>query len=150
MRRLVIACIAFIFFVLHLGESRILIAAEFPYQNKTLHLRSGPITLEPTQMLQPFELNDIGQLSIPGGREPTAQLMDDLSGQTNPFPSNERTHPGLPRPISRPLDSDRAILSFERRVTAAEREALLQRGIEVGEYLGSTAYIARYRQKRID
>jgi subtilisin family serine protease len=49
---------------------------------------------------------------------------------------------GLPRPIP----GGRAIVNFERRVTPSEREALLRRGIEVGGYLGGTAYTVRLGQ----
>jgi len=69
-----------------------------------------------------------------------------------PFTSNDAVSvaPGTPVTPSRPIRGDRAIVNFERRVTATEREALLRNGIEVGDYLGGTAYSVRLRQPNVD
>ena len=128
-------------------------AADDPYQKKTLHLRSGPITLEPTQappsvrsrVLQP------PASPTPGSAQPRARWLDPPPGPATPMPAEEPPPTGEPaRPTSGPLGGDRAIVNFERRVTATERDALLRKGIEVGEYLGGNAYIARLNQKTID
>src|SRR3954447_5056261 len=94
-------------------------AADDPYQKKTLHLRSGPITLEPTQappsvrsrVLQP------PASPTPGSAQPRARWLDPPPGPATPMPAEEPLPTGEPpRPTSGPLGGDRAILNFERRV----------------------------------
>ncbi|MEA2880330.1 MAG: hypothetical protein QOF14_5526 [Hyphomicrobiales bacterium] len=127
--------------------------ADNPFQSKTLNLRSGPITLEPTQRLPAAQQPPLVLPQLPSpstssvdGPRTGAQWMG-----VAPFTSNEASTFGeTPATPYRPARGDRAIVNFERRVTAAEREALMSNGIEVGDYLGGTAYIARFQTGVVD
>ncbi|MEA3070696.1 MAG: hypothetical protein QOD29_2142, partial [Alphaproteobacteria bacterium] len=137
--------------------------ADDPYQSKTLNLRSGPITLEPTQSAVPIQapLNSPSPAGSPspaalpntGARWITAPPISSneaVPAQREVISRSSQEASGPPRPAARPIGSEHAILNFERRVTASEREALQRNGIEIGEYLGGTAYTARIRQSETD
>jgi hypothetical protein len=134
--------------------------ADNPFQSKTLNLRSGPITLEPTQqpafpkesppsspIVSPEKLPDSGArwLSRPAPSSEALSAPDNLIRPETSAPITD----AVPK-AGRTISSDRVILSFERRVTAAEQEALQRNGIEVGEFLGGTAYTGRVGVREIE
>lgn len=133
-------------------------AGDEAYEDKTLELRSGSVTLKPTQA--PPEPNSpsldpgrSGSARDPAPSKSDVPPADQQPGDTRGFAPRESGGPAAPgsgepgppgpRAINRPIASERVILSFERRLTEAERQQLASKGIEVGEFLGKTAYNAR-------
>ena len=136
-----------------------------PYENKTLKLRSGPVTLQPTVAPPPAGAPTPTTVPAPsagggasGTPPPPAKKRGILAPNEEPVPAFPTATPGgielkatdkIKRKLSylsRKLGSERVILSFERRLTNAERLQLTKRGIVIGDYLGDTAYTARVRQ----
>ena len=134
-------------------------AADEAYQNKTLRLRTGPITLEPTQSAPPqpkapSKANPPGEPTKPApapkGSPQGFRGSMLKSAQAPAATAGETKQPAAPRAINKPIASERVIVNFERRVTEAERQALSRNGIEVGEFLGGTAYTAKIHHNNVE
>ena len=135
-------------------------AADEAFQNKTLRLRTGPITLEPTQSAPPqpkttpSKANPPGQPTkpAPAPKGPPQGFRGSTlkSAQAPAATAGETKQPAAPRTVNKPIASERVIVNFERRVTEAERQALSRNGIEVGEFLGGTAYTAKIRHNNVE
>ncbi len=146
--RLLVAALA----ILQLCSSDGAFGADDAYQGKTLNLRSGPLTLEPTQAPPIAQAPPAADAGAEPPSLPSAGANEAVLAPADEPPNAGRDGrvTGTPQAISKTIASGRAILRFERRVTPAEREALARSGIEVDDYLGDTAYTARISQTNID
>ena len=115
------------------------------YLDKTIELRSGKITLAPTQGSPPARQNESAPVAsnADGGAHKRSRARA-VSPSAVPGIAEDAVGPATaPHTINKPITTERVILSFERRVTEAERLALGRNGIWIGDFLGGTNYNAR-------
>lgn len=133
------------------------------YRSKTIELRSGTVTLAPSDVSSPDALRPVSQPSAKPSPGPTSihslessPWRSDLpllhSVPTVPSATTEdiaaRAQAAL-RVASTPITSERVLVSFERRISEADRAALSKNGIHVDEYLGGANYSARVTLKTL-
>lgn len=115
------------------------LADDARFTSEPLNLRGGSVTLQPTQVPAPNASSERAPAARPAPRATVRRWSAAPSAET-----------AGAAPRSAPVESERVIVSLERRITPQEREQLAARGIEIGEYLSGTNYTARVRHARIE
>ncbi|WP_271595902.1 S8 family serine peptidase [Bradyrhizobium sp. CCBAU 25360] len=121
------------------------VAAQDAGFSKTIQLRTGPVTLEPVQAPKPAQAAP-SQKDLPGLKKAKGAAKVGRPEQTPAITDESGGAAALPAPAPKPIESDRVLLGFERRLSDAESRQLAAKGIVVEEFVGGTVYTARVQQ----
>ncbi|MBR1032810.1 S8 family serine peptidase [Bradyrhizobium liaoningense] len=121
------------------------VAAQDAGFSKTIQLRTGPVTLEPVQAPKPAQAAP-AQKDLLGLKKAKGAAKVGSPAQIPAITGEPGGAAALPAPAPKPIESDRVLLGFERRLSDAESRQLAAKGIVIGEFVGGTVYTARVQQ----